>query len=92
MSKAWGKGGDTRWQKFRLSILARDQYKCQIGSEVCIIDAPITGGHVDHIIPLSLGGEKYDPLNCRASCQPCNLAREKASTQYEPPHKTISSW
>lgn len=94
MSRAWGKGtkSDTRWQRFRLGILERDQWKCQIRDKGCTIEAPIQGGHVDHITPLEMGGDKYDPLNCRASCQSCNLGREKASNQYEPPHKVISSW
>lgn len=89
MSKAWEKGGDTRWQKFRLCILDRDKWLCVIGTEgLCTQKAT----QVDHIIPLVQGGEKYDPLNCRASCAPCNLGRQKVSSQYEPPYKVISSW
>ncbi|NIL64778.1 HNH endonuclease [Salinispora arenicola] len=32
---------------------------------------------VDHIIPLHMGGAKYDQANCRPACQPCNLARNR---------------
>lgn len=89
MSKAWGNGGDTRWQKFRLSILERDKWACVLGTEgLCTWIAT----QVDHIIPLGMGGEKYDPMNCRAACAPCNLGREKAGNHYEPPYKVISSW
>ena len=88
MSRAWEKGGDTRWQRFRVGILNRDQWLCLIKDRGCTDKAT----QVDHIVPLAMGGEKYDPLNCRAACQPCNARRERASTQYEPPHKTITQW
>jgi 5-methylcytosine-specific restriction protein A len=32
-------------------------------------------GCVDHIVPMSKGGSKYDPLNLQALCIPCNTAK-----------------
>ncbi|GAA2355282.1 hypothetical protein Cme02nite_69300 [Catellatospora methionotrophica] len=92
MSKEWRGGSDTRWRAFRAAILARDRYTCQIQGKGCTKTAPLDGGHVDHIVLLSMGGQKYDPANCRAACQACNLARKKAQPQHEPPPKRVSSW
>jgi 5-methylcytosine-specific restriction endonuclease McrA len=88
MSKSWEKGSDTRWSTFRIGILERDHWLCTIRDQGCTEVAT----QVDHIIPLEMGGEKYDPLNCRASCAPCNQGRKKVVHQYEPPYKTVSSW
>jgi 5-methylcytosine-specific restriction endonuclease McrA len=52
-------------------VLARDAWLCQIRGTRCTDVAT----QVDHIQPLVMGGEKYDPSNCRAACQPCNLDR-----------------
>jgi 5-methylcytosine-specific restriction endonuclease McrA len=92
MSEAWTKGSTTRWRIYRAEILRRDHYLCQIGSPGCTTQAPLVGGHVDHITPLSLGGQKYDRANCRASCSNCNLTRKRAKPVEEPTPKKVSSW
>jgi hypothetical protein len=74
MSRSWAGGSTRRWRKLRESVLNRDGHLCQV---------PVAGGrrcgahatHVDHITPLANGGAKWDPTNCRAACQPCNLSR-----------------
>ncbi len=89
MSNAWSKGSDTRWRAFRQGILERDKWTCVIGTVgVCTVQAQ----HVDHIIPLEMGGEKYDPLNCRASCQPCNLHRSKRTVGYAQEVDNTDQW
>lgn len=88
MSTAWEKGSDRRWRTFRQAILERDKWTCTIVAMGCTEVAE----HVDHIIPLSVGGEKYDPLNCRASCGQCNMGRKKGLVTYEPDHKSTSTW
>lgn len=92
MSKAWSRGSDTRWREFRAAILQRDRYLCTIRGKGCTTTAPLVGGHVDHIVMISMGGEKYDPANCRAACQTCNLGRKKARPVEEPAPKRISTW
>lgn len=93
MSNAWkGATDTTRWRTFRAAILARDRYLCRINGEGCTTKAPLQGGHVDHIVPLEMGGAKYDPANCRASCPTCNLGREKAQPSEEPAPRRVSSW
>lgn len=92
MSNAWSGGSSTRWRTFRAAILQRDQYLCQIRAEGCTVDAPLVGGHVDHIVQLDHGGQKYDPANCRASCRNCNLRRKKTKLTEEPPPRKVSSW
>lgn len=91
MSQRWAKGSDTRWRTFRANILARDHHQCQIRGPGCTTTAPQDGGHVDHITPLHLGGDKYDPTNARAACQHCNTSRRTTLTD-EPAPKHISTW
>jgi len=59
------------WRKIRLQILERDQYVCQIRRKGCTEIAT----QVDHIVPVTKGGAKYDPRNLRASCLKCNNGR-----------------
>ena len=98
MSNSWEGGSDTRWSRFRLTILARDLWTCQIRAPGCTTRAMEHGrdaGHVDHIIELSQGGAKYDPDNARASCRSCNLGRKRTvdhELRAEPPHKHVSNW
>ena len=64
---------DHHWQQVRLVILTRDMYACQLRLDGCEGRAT----HVDHIIPLSEGGQRLDPHNLRASCEKCNLRRNR---------------
>lgn len=88
MSKAWEGGSTSRWRAFRLAILTRDKWQCTIVDKGCTGKAT----HVDHIIMLHMGGQKYDPLNARASCESCNLKRKRTNVQPEPAPKRVSSW
>lgn len=96
MSQGWSGGSDTRWRALRARVLRLDlpwgqRPGCRIGYEgVCAETADC----VDHIIPLHMGGSKYDPSNCRPACTPCNLRRnaEKSEPAYEPPPLRVSSW
>ena len=67
-----GKGSTTQWRKTRAAILDRDGHTCQLTLPGCTT----TATQVDHIIRLSDGGMKYEPVNLRADCKHCNLARE----------------
>jgi 5-methylcytosine-specific restriction endonuclease McrA len=86
MSSGWIKGSDSRWRTFRAGIMTRDGELCQIRGSRCTDRAT----EVDHIQPLSLGGEKYDPANCRAACKPCNLDRRIVLTPST--HTPHSHW
>lgn len=92
MSREWEGGSDSRWRAFRLTILERDRYRCQIQARGCTTLALPAGGHVDHIVPLSRGGAKYDPSNCRAACPPCNTSRSRALPKPQPQPRRVSSW
>lgn len=35
----------------------------------------VKAGCVDHIIPVSRGGDRYDPANLQSLCIPCNTAK-----------------
>jgi hypothetical protein len=56
----------SNWQKTRKAILQRDQYTCAY----CGREATT----VDHIIPVSLGGDAH-PSNLVAACVPCNSSK-----------------
>lgn len=93
MSAGWQGGSSRRWRALRAWVLKRDQYRCQLQLPGCTIDAPLEGGHVDHIAPLDKGGDKWDPNNCRATCRRCNLSRGRGDRMgYEPDYKKVSSW
>ena len=65
------------WRKVRRFILERDRYECQIRARGCTGVAE----HVDHIVPVVLGGAILDEENLRASCRNCNLTRKLKRTQ-----------
>jgi hypothetical protein len=59
---------DTRWQKFRLRVLARDHFTCQVfGVTVAVTDL-----EVDHTVPLGTGGARLDGANCQTVCRSCH--------------------
>jgi 5-methylcytosine-specific restriction endonuclease McrA len=64
---------DAQWRAVRLQVLARDGQVCQLGLPGCTRRAE----HVDHIVPLSEGGARLDPVNLRASCAACNQRRNR---------------
>ncbi len=94
MSKAWEAGSDARWRRFRAGILRLDlpaerRPRCALQYPgVCTSVAT----SVDHIRPLALGGEKYDPANCRPSCKPCNTKRGKGIERHDPEPQPITRW
>lgn len=88
MSASWKKGSDSRWRAFREAILERDQWLCLIRDPGCLTIAD----QVDHIVPLSKGGAKYDPGNARAACGPCNRGRSDTAPAPQPQPRPHSSW
>lgn len=57
-------------KKTRFEVFKRDSFKCQYCGE----SAPDTILHVDHIFPVSLGGDN-SILNLITSCKNCNLGK-----------------
>jgi 5-methylcytosine-specific restriction protein A len=65
------RNGSTRqWRTIRARILRRDGHACQLRLPGCTV----TATHVDHIVPVINGGTD-NPVNLRAACAACNLAR-----------------
>lgn len=65
-SKSWQSGSSRKWREFRAQQL-RDEPKCRR----CDVDAT----EVDHILPLSEGGSKWDKANVQSLCQDCHGAK-----------------
>jgi 5-methylcytosine-specific restriction endonuclease McrA len=91
VSASWAGGSTRTWRKLRMYVLNRDGFACQVltrSGEACGAWAT----HVDHIVPLSKGGPKYDDRNCRAACSSCNLRLGARSTTPDdaPRTKTLS--
>lgn len=54
----------------RRAIIARDESKCYLCGKLCE-ESEI---HLDHVVPLSRGGE-HSARNIRVACAPCNLSK-----------------
>jgi len=91
MSEAWKSGSDTRWRTFRAALMsqwaAQGRTSCERRGSTCTLKVE----QVDHIVPLALGGPKYDPANCRPSCAPCNRGNV-ASGVSQPAPRPVSTW
>ncbi len=85
MSRSWGKGSEPGWRKLRASVLARDQYVCQLRLDVCTHVA--TTAH--HTIGKAVSGD--DPAHIVAACAPCNL-KVGNPAKYDPPAKCGIAW
>lgn len=67
------------WRRLRDSILKRDKYLCQC--EQCKAQGRYTEAHeVDHIIPLSQGGDDH-PNNLRAINRDCHKLKTQRESQ-----------
>jgi 5-methylcytosine-specific restriction endonuclease McrA len=61
------RGYNAEWGRVRRVILERDGHRCHW-----------CGKHadtVDHVRPLTIGGERLDPTNLVAACRSCNSRR-----------------
>ena len=62
------------WRKMRRYILARDNFTCQY----CMAPA----NTVDHVNPVSKGGEILNPENLVAACVSCNSRKQDKSSRF----------
>ena len=60
---------DARWKRVRQRVLERDHREC------CVIGCGEPASQVDHIHPVSLGGDYYAMDNLRAMCAHHNQSR-----------------
>lgn len=65
-------------KRARFEVLKRDAHTCQYCGE----KAPDVTLHIDHVIPVSLGGTD-DPGNLVAACKDCNLGKASSSPDAE---------
>lgn len=62
-------------KKLRFEVLQRDGFRCQY----CGADSDNAELHLDHVIPVSAGGEN-DLWNLLTSCSACNLGKRDGQT------------
>ena len=73
-----------RWERFARSIKDRDGWRCRSCGRRGRLE-------VDHVVPLHLGGEPWDPDNCQALCRGCHGAKTRAERRApEPPE--VARW
>jgi len=58
------------WDRLRELIWRRDQNCC-----VCNIAVTCYEAEIDHIIPMGLGGEYWDPVNLQTLCHACHAKK-----------------
>jgi len=59
--------GSHEWRRMRSAVLQRDSFTCQhCGAKATC---------VDHIVPVSKGGDPLDPANLVASCHYCTSSK-----------------
>jgi len=69
-----------RWRKTRLMVLRRDPV-CQVLG--CNQPSEV----VDHIVPISEGGDKLDPDNLQGLCKPCHDHKTLAEARHRATRK-----
>jgi 5-methylcytosine-specific restriction endonuclease McrA len=69
-----------RWQRARQAQIAR----CPC-CEACTKQGRTTAATVtDHITPVRLGGDFYDPANHQSLCRPCHQAKSSSERLIQP--------
>lgn len=64
-------------KRLRYEVLRRDNHTCQY----CGRSAPDVELHVDHVIPVALGG-RDEPSNLKAACRDCNSGKGSMPPDY----------
>ena len=74
-----------RWKRVRRAAIERDGYRCRHCGKAA------GRFEVDHVIPLSKGGEPYDLENCQTLCRPCHFDKTTRD-QGGVPHAPDAGW
>ena len=72
-------GRGTAWDRFRLTILDRDGFKCRSCGR--------WGNQCDHILPLQFGGAMFDPANVQVLCIPCHVSKTRGENTRPNPER-----
>jgi 5-methylcytosine-specific restriction endonuclease McrA len=81
--KPHGRNDNTRWRNARRRTIARSGGACQLCGDPLAPQAPAKhpdATEVDHIVPLSQGGDPYSLDNLRAVHRRCHQKRETFTT------------
>lgn len=81
-----------RWRSLRARVLAEEDACYLCGKPV---DKDLERGHpmapeVDHVIPISRDGSRYDRGNVHLAHRLCNLAKSNKTTTERPPAMPVS--
>lgn len=72
------------WRRIRAQVLD--------GNPPCHICGKPGADTVDHIVPLSEGGNPLDPANLRPACVSCNSRRGQALAQARKRRQSVPAW
>ena len=75
-----------RWKMLRLWILRRDGYRCQSCGRPGRLE-------VDHIKPVNLRGDVWNPENLQTLCRTCHIRKtsDEATERNKPPPE-VAAW
>ena len=73
-----------RWEQLRLEILHRDGYRCRTCGRAGRLE-------VDHITPISKGGDPWNPANLQSLCRGCHLDKTRRELA-RPEHPEAAAW
>jgi 5-methylcytosine-specific restriction endonuclease McrA len=85
---SYERGYDNVWRRFRSWFLSNNPLCAFRDHPTARTDCTVAANTVDHVRPLSQGGERLDPDNCRAVCPSCHAkltANLKATGRNEMP-------
>ena len=73
-----------RWQRMRTSILERDGWRCRRCGKAGRLE-------VDHVVPMAVGGDPWEPANLQALCRGCHSAKTRAENP-RPLDPEVEAW
>ena len=91
MARSWAtrhKIDRKRWALIRRLVLERDGWRCRSCGKAGRLE-------IDHVLPVSEGGERYDLRNLQALCRPCHFDKTRAenAARAEPkPDPEAEAW
>ena len=76
-----------RWERTRVEVFHRAQWKCQ---GCGLHRSPY---ECDHVVPLHVDRHQdpYDPANCQCLCVPCHIAKTRGENR-RPPTPAELAW
>lgn len=97
MSRSWAGGSTRAWRELRVTVSARDRYRCRVQLPgTCLGHAPlhatrgVRAGHLHHTQGRAITGD--DPRFVVWACEPCNLKVGDPTRTPDPAPRPRTRW